>query len=378
MQLQSKFPDMKTTIFSQISALSNEYDAVNLGQGFPSFSPDSYLLDRLAHYTNEGFNQYAPMAGMPRLLESISQLHSNLYGQSISPQNEITITSGATEALFCAISTVVNAGDEVILFDPSYDSYAPNIELNGGVAIRINLNDDFSFDFEKIKDAINSKTKAIILNSPHNPSGKCLTKDELDEFWNLINKKNIYVISDEVYQHIIFDEKKHLSPFNDERFRDRTFAISSFGKTFHVTGWKIGYCVASEELTREFRKIHQYITFSTMSSAQLALSDMLNIKSNAVTGLPDFYQLKREYFRNELKKTMFKVLPCEGSFFQLVDYSELSEKDDMAFCISLIKEYKIAAIPLSSFYQKPPKTKVIRFCFAKDNNTLSSAFNHMV
>lgn len=375
MHFKSKFPDMKTTIFSQISALANQHSAVNLGQGFPSFSPSSYLLERLSYYTNAGFNQYAPMSGMPKLLESVASLHSDVYGAELNSAVEITITSGATEALFCAISTVVNSGDEVIIFDPSYDSYAPNIELNGGKTIRLNLQEDFSFDFELIKKSINTKTKAIILNSPHNPSGKCLTKEELDTFWELIKDHNIYIISDEVYQHIIFDDKKHISPFNDERFRDRTFAISSFGKTFHVTGWKIGYCVANEQLTSEFRKIHQYITFSTLGSAQLALSDMMDNKREEVTGLSDFYAIKRKYFQEQLQKTKFKILPCEGSFFQLVDYSEISSLPDMDFCTSLIKEKSLAAIPMSSFYKSPPNSKIIRFCFAKDNETLSKAFD---
>lgn len=378
MQFESKFPHMKTTIFSEISAVSNEFQATNLGQGFPNFTPSPYLLERLTHYTNEGFNQYAPMSGMPRLLQSVANTHREVYRQKLDAQNEITITSGATEALFCAISTVVNSGDEVIIFDPSYDSYAPNIELNGGVPVRLNLTEDFGFDFEKIKDAITSKTKAIIINSPHNPSGKCLTKEELDSFWELIEDKNIYMISDEVYQHIIFDGKSHLSPFNDERFRERTFAISSFGKTFHVTGWKIGYCVACDLLTKEFRKIHQYITFSTMGSAQLALSDMLDHKGEELQGLSDFYQTKRDFFQSQLKKTHFKILPCDGSFFQLVDYSELSSKGDMDFCIELIKEKKLAAIPLSSFYQTPPKSSIIRFCFAKDNETLERAFQYLI
>lgn len=376
MQFNSKFPEMKTTIFSQISALANEHQATNLGQGFPNFSPSPYLLERLIHHTNEGLNQYAPMTGMPKLLESIAKVHLDIYDQKLDPQNEITITSGATEALFCAISTIVNKDDEVIIFDPSYDSYAPNIELNGGIPVRINLNDDFSFDFEKIKSLISNKTKAIILNSPHNPSSKCLTSPELNEFWDLIKEKNIYIISDEVYQHIIFDGKKHLSPFNDERFRDRTFAISSFGKTFHVTGWKIGYCIAPVNLTKEFRKIHQYITFSTLGSAQMALSDMLEHRSEEIFDLSSFYQKKRDKFQALLKKTKFDILPCEGSFFQLVNYSNLSNETDMDFCTSLIKNKKLAAIPLSSFYKVPPNSKVIRFCFAKDYGTLSKAFDH--
>lgn len=377
MHLESKFLNMKTTIFSEISALANEHGAVNLGQGFPNFSPSPYLLERLSYYTTKGFNQYAPMSGMPKLLDSVAKLHRDIYGQTLDAAKEITITSGATEALFCAISAIVNSGDEVILFDPSYDSYAPNIVLNGGIPVRLNLTSSFEFDFQKIKDAISPKTKAIIINSPHNPSGKCLTKNELDELWNLIEEKNIFIISDEVYQHIIFDDREHISPFNDERFRDRTFAISSFGKTFHVTGWKVGYCVASELLTREFRKIHQYITFCTMGSVQLALSDMLDNKRRDILGLGEFYQAKRDFFQDQIKKTSLKILSCEGSFFQLVDYSEISSMSDLDFCIDLIKEKKIAAIPMSSFYANPPGSNIIRFCFAKDVDTLAKAFDHL-
>lgn len=378
MHFKSKFPSLETTIFSQISALATKHDAINLGQGFPSFSPSSYLLERIKYHIDAGVNQYAPMSGIPKLLASIKAMHKNLYNQNLDENLEITVTSGATEAIFCAISTLVNHGDEVIIFDPSYDSYGPNIELNGGIPVHLNLYKDFTINFENLKDAICSKTKAIILNSPHNPSGKCLTKKDLDQLWDLIGDKNIYIISDEVYQHIIFDNNKHISPFSDERFRDRTFAISSFGKSFHITGWKVGYCVAPKKLSHEFRKIHQYITFSTMGAAQLAISDMIDHNFDEVLGLSKFYEEKRNFFNQSIKKTKFKALPCEGSFFQLVDYTDLSDKKDLDFCVELIQKYKLAAIPLSSFYREAPEQRIIRFCFAKDEKILAQAFNNLL
>lgn len=281
MDITSKFPKMETTIFSQVSTLALKHNAINLGQGFPNFGADPYIIERLNYHSSHGVNQYAPMTGMPQLIESINKLHQS---------GEVTITSGATEAIFCAISAIIHSGDEVIVFDPSYDSYVPNIELNGGIATRINLNADFNIDWNLVESKITSKTKAIILNTPHNPSGKILTQDDLNSLWELIKNKNIFIISDEVYQFITFDGRKHLSPMDDERMSERTFAISSFGKTFHVTGWKVGYCRASSKLTKEFRKIHQYITFCTPGNIQLAISDMLENKIDEVRGLSRFYQ----------------------------------------------------------------------------------------
>ncbi|WP_127716804.1 methionine aminotransferase [Halobacteriovorax sp. HLS] len=377
MKIQSKFPHMKTTIFTQISQLANKHNAVNLGQGFPNFSASEYLLERLAFHTNAGLNQYAPMTGLEKLRQSIVKLHSKVYSQEINGDDEITVTSGATEAIFCAISAITRQDDEVIFFDPSYDSYAPNIELNGGVPVRVNLNGDFSINWELVAKNITSKTKAIILNSPHNPSGKCLTNEDLNSLWELVEDKNIFIISDEVYQHIIFDAKEHLSPFNDQRFRSRTFAISSFGKSLHATGWKVGYCVAPKELSTEFRKIHQYVTFSTPANMQMAISDMLDNKEAEILVLSQFYQYKRDLFQKELEQTDFTILPCEGSFFQLVDYSKISTEEDTVFCTQLIEKYKIATIPLSPFYKQPPKQRLIRFCFAKDDNTLKSALKSL-
>lgn len=366
----SKFPQMGTTIFSQISAMANQYNAVNLGQGFPNFMANSYLLERASVHTQEGMNQYAPLQGMEALRLSIKKIHQLEYSSDIDHDSEVTVTSGATEAIFCAIASIVHSGDEVIVFDPSYDSYVPNIQLCGARAVRINLEKDFSIDWRKVQSKITTKTKCIILNSPHNPSGKTLTSQDLDGLWNIIEDKNIFIISDEVYQHIIFDNKKHLSPFCDERMRERTFAISSFGKTFHVTGWKIGYCVAPESLTKEFRKIHQYITFCSPANFQLALSELIDQRYGEITNLSAFYQRKRDQFQNGLEKSNFILLSSEGSFFQLVDYSAIDDCGDVEFCQKLIKNHGVAGIPISVFYEKPPEQKIIRFCFAKTTETL--------
>lgn len=373
MKLQSKFPSLGTTIFSKISTMANQYNALNLGQGFPDFSPSPYLLEKAHAHTQAGANQYAPMSGAAPLRCAIQSLHRDFYQAEINADQEITVTSGATEAIFCAISAVVHPGDEVIVFDPSYDSYIPNIELNGGVPVRINLNEDFEIPWGKVKESISAKTRCIIINSPHNPSGALLKTEELDLLWDMVKDTNIVIISDEVYQHIIFDNKTHVSPFNDERFRDRTFAISSFGKTFHVTGWKVGYCVAAPNLTQEFRKVHQYITYCTPANLQLAIADMLDNKRDEVRGLSAFYQQKRDLFQDLIKDSKFKILPCSGSYFQLVDYSELDDCDDLEFCEKLIKEHGLAAIPISVFYNTPPAQKVIRFCFAKEDETLLQA-----
>ncbi len=370
MKLKSKFPLMETTIFSKISTLAVEYGAHNFGQGFPNFEPDPYLIERLDFHSKNKANQYAPMHGTQALRNSIQNLMSSLYKVTPDANSEITITSGATEALFCAISALVHLGDEVIVFDPSYDSYIPNIELNGGLAKRISLTDDYEIPWNLVAQNINEKTKCIILNSPHNPTGKVLTQKDLDQLWELIKDKNIYLISDEVYQHIIFDNRKHISPYLDKRMHERTFSISSFGKTFHATGWKVGYCLGCEELTWEFRKIHQYITFCTPQNLQLAISDMLSAKLNQVQELGAFYQEKRDQFQSYLKQSGLKLLPVEGSYFQVVDYQGISDLEDTDFAIELIKTKGFASIPLSVFYEIRPKTKRLRLCFAKTEDVL--------
>lgn len=372
--LKTKFPNIGTTIFTTMSALANEHKAINLGQGFPNFEGDSFLFERLNFHTHNGANQYAPMPGVEKLRQQISLMQKSVYATNVDPMSEITVTSGATEAIFCAISAVVEKGDEVIIFDPSYDSYVPNIELNGGIPIRIALKAPlFEIDWNEVKSKISKKTKMIIVNTPHNPTGTILTANDLNELWNLIEDKNIFVLSDEVYQHIIFDNKKHISAFNDERFRERTFAISSFGKTYHATGWKVGYCLAPANLTVEFRKVHQYITFCTMASTQLSIADMMEKFPNYYAELATFYQAKRDLFLSGIKDTRFKPLHTLGSYFQLVDYSDISDKHDQDFCIDLIKEFKVTTIPISAFYENAPKQNILRLCFAKTDDLLQQA-----
>ncbi len=377
MKIESKFPSMGMTIFTQISLLAAEKKAINLGQGFPDFDCESYLFERLNYYVKGGRNQYAPLMGMPALRESIVNMQRELYDVPLNRDDEVTITSGATEGVFCALSALVSQGDEVIVFDPCYDSYVPNIEFNKGTPVRINLEGDFSVDWNKVESAITEKTKVILLNFPHNPGGKVLTSMDLDCLWEIIKDKNIFLISDEVYQHIIFDKRKFLSPFNDSRMRERTLAIASFGKTYHITGWKIGYCLGAPELTKEFRKVLQYVTFCTFTPAQLAISDMMNQRSNYYGELAEFYQGKRDFFCEGLKKTAFKPLPVEGSYFQLVDYSEISDKSDFEFCLELIDQKGVAAIPVSSFYGKKPAQKLIRLCFAKTDDVLRTALDKL-
>lgn len=376
MKIESKFPDIKESIFPKISRLSAQANAVNLGQGFPNFEADQYIFDRLKYYTDNGYNQYSPLAGQIKLREQIAKAHHNVYGQTFSMEKEITITTGATEAIFCAISSVIKSGDEAIIFDPGYDSYNPNVRLNGGIPVHINLSmNPISYDWNEVAQKVNDKTKLIVLNTPHNPTGLTLKQADLDSLWEIVKDKNIFILSDEVYQHIIFDKQIHLSPINDERFRSRTFAVSSFGKTFHNTGWRLGYCIAPTNLTEELRKIHQYITYCSMGSTQMAIADMMEQYPNYFSELATFYEQKRDLFRSELQKTKFESLPCEGSYFQLVDYRHYSQENDETFCEGLIKSKKLAAIPITPLFKDAPKHTYIRFCFAKTDDVLRSAFD---
>jgi len=374
--LKSKFPDIQESIFPKISRLANENSAINLGQGYPDFEADPFIFERLNYYTHNGYNQYSPLAGHEKLRHEITKSHLKIYGTEFSHEHEVTVTTGATEAIFCAISTIINPGDEVIIFDPGYDSYNPNVRLNGGKPIHLNLDiHNPGYDWELVKSTITDKTKLIVLNTPHNPTGLTLKKNDLDSLWELIKDKDIYILSDEVYQHIIFDNKKHISPINDERFRERTFSVSSFGKSFHTTGWRLGYCIAPKELTKELRKIHQYITYCSMGSAQMAIADMMEKHPQYFAELGLFYQRKRDLFLDKLKATKFTALPCEGSYFQIVDYSAYSKKPDLDFCTDLIMDKKLAAIPISALYIDAPEQQIIRFCFAKTNKVLESSLD---
>lgn len=373
--LTSKLPEVGTTIFTTMSELSNKHNAINLAQGFPDFDAHEYLKKRVCHYINKGVNQYAPMSGVPALNQAIANKIKQHYQCDVSPENEITVTSGATEALFAAIHAVTRQGDEAILFDPAYDSYAPAVELAGGKTIHLPLTgEDYSIDWDKLSETINDKTRLIIINSPHNPTGSILSMDDLEQLWQLIQSSNIMIVSDEVYEHIIFDGKQHASVLRHPELAERSFVISSFGKTFHMTGWKIGYCVAPQSMTMEFRKIHQFLTFCTSSPMQYGIADMLSKFPTYSEELPDFYEEKRNCFRDALKQTRFKLLPCRGTYFQLADYSEISDLDDLEFCFWLTKTVGIAAIPISPFYKSPSTDpKRIRFCFAKGEETLLQA-----
>ncbi|MCS6821433.1 MAG: methionine aminotransferase [Microscillaceae bacterium] len=378
MQIISKLPQVGTTIFTVMSALANEVGAVNLSQGFPDFPIDNTL----AHYTHEamqkGLNQYAPMAGLPLLREALAHKLSQTYHFNCSPAENITITSGATEALFAAITALVSEGDEVIIFEPAYDSYVPAIELNKGVAIRIALTpESYQIDWQKVKESISPRTKAILINTPHNPTGTVLSQQDLLNLVEVVRNTNIWIISDEVYEHIIFDNIRHESVLHYPELRERSMAIYSFGKTFHATGWKIGYCVAPAEATKEFRKVHQFLTFSTVTPMQYALAIYLQNPENYLH-LPSFYEKKRNTFAQMMQETPFQLLPCQGTYFQLASYKHLSDEKDTDYTIRLTKEVGVATIPVSVFYQEPQDHKVIRFCFAKKEETLARAVEKLI
>ena len=374
MQLQSKLPKVGTTIFSVMSQLAIEHKAVNLGQGFPDFDGPQSLRDALDAAMSMGRNQYAPMTGIAQLREQIALKSEKLYGCRVNPNTEVTVTSGATEALFAAIAACVRSGDEVIVLDPCYDSYEPAIELSGGRAVHIPLRlPDFSVDWQRVKDAVTAKTRMILVNSPHNPSGAVFSPADLDRLAEITRGTEILVLSDEVYEHIIFDGLEHQSALRHAELAARSFVVSSFGKTYHCTGWKVGYCIAPPTLSAEFRKVHQYLTFCTFQPAQWAFAEVLERDPQHYLDLPRFYQAKRDRFRALLGPSKFKLLPVSGAYFQLVDYSAISGKDDLTFCEWLIREAGVAAIPVSAFYETPPNSRLIRFCFAKNDDTLSAA-----
>lgn len=373
MPITSKLPNIQTTIFTVMSQLAAEHKALNLSQGFPDFNAPSDLLERVSKHMQAGHNQYAPMMGVAVLREAIASKVASLYHTSINSDTEVTVTSGATDALFTAITTVVQQGDEVIVFDPAYDAYEPAIELAGGKAVHIPLQaHDFSINWQQVKDALSPKTKAIILNSPHNPSGAVLSGDDIQALRNIVADYDVLLISDEVYEHIIY-QAPHCSILRYPDLLARAFVISSFGKTYHVTGWKVAYCIAPPVLTAEFRKVHQYISFCTVTPMQYALAEFMQ-QSNHHLELAGFYQAKRDRFVQGLANSRFKVLPCAGTYFQLLDYSGISDLEDVVFARQLTQEQGIASIPISVFYQKPPAEQcILRFCFAKNDETLDQA-----
>ncbi len=377
MSIPSKLPQVGTTIFTVMSKMAQDYGAINLSQGYPGFGSDPVLLELVAKYTLEGYNQYAPMSGIPQLREVMVEKTERCYGVKVDPDTEVTIVSGATEAIFSAVTAIVKPGDEVIVLEPAYDSYEPAILLSGGIPIHIPLKlPDFSVDWDRVRSAVNYKTKLIMVNSPHNPTGYVWTKEDLNQLAALISDRDIFVVSDEVYEHITFDGRPHLSLLTHPVLREKTFVCGSYGKTFHVTGWKIGFCIAPEELTKEFRKIHQFVTFSTVTPLQYALASYLKTPEH-YEQIPGFYQKKRDLFVEGLKETGLSFTPAEGSFFQMASYEHLSEMSDRELAERMTKELKVACIPVSAFYHDHKDDKLIRFCFAKEESELQEALSRL-
>ena len=364
----SKLPNVGVSIFTQMSALAQSVGAINLSQGFPGFNPDSLLIERLAYHASHGKNQYSPASGVPELRNQLGLL----YG--CNPDTEVTVTSGAAEALFCAIATVVSKGDEVIILEPAYDLYAPAVETQGGTPVFVQMKyPDFTIDWQEIEDKITSRTKLIIVNTPHNPTGKVLKQSDISALEGIVSRyPELLLVSDEVYEHIIFDGNVHLSLRDSEILRERTFMCSSFAKTFHITGWKIGYCIAPAALSAEFRKVHQYVTFCSFTPAQYAIADYLE-SSKSYLDLSDFYQKKRDLFVDALTQSDFKILPSEGTFFQNVSFAHLSGQSDVAVSKNLTEKPGVASIPTSVFYNNNTDHKILRFCFAKDDEVLLQA-----
>lgn len=372
-RIHSKLPEVGSSIFSVMTRMANEYNAINLSQGFPDFNCPDELIDLVHHFQKKGFNQYAPMQGVLPLRFEISKKIEKLHGRNYDSENEVTITAGATQALYTAISCLVGKYDEVIIFEPAYDSYAPAVKMNLGKPVFIPLNyDDYSINWELTAKKINSRTRLIILNSPHNPTGSIISLNDLRILENIVKGKNVFIISDEVYEHITFDGYEHISLSRSDILANRSFIISSFGKTYHTTGWKMGYCVGPEYMMNEFRKLHQFVVFSANTPTQLAYSDFLKNASHYLE-LGSFYQKKRDYFIEKIQKSKFKIKKCSGTYFQLLDYSDISNKNDMQFSRQLATETGVAVIPLSPFYKKGSDGRIIRVCFAKSNEVLSRA-----
>ncbi|ARS36776.1 methionine aminotransferase [Pontibacter actiniarum] len=369
----SKLPDVGASIFTVMSALANEHQAINLSQGFPDFNCPEPLIHLADKYMREGFNQYAPMAGMPQLRHKISLKTEKMYGFSPDPDTEVTVTSGATEALNAAITAVVKPGDEVVVLEPCYDSYAPVIRLCGGAPMYVPLSlPDFSIDWDQVKKRVSSRTRLIIINTPHNPTGAVMSRQDMDTLANLLDGTDILVLSDEVYEHMVFDGQEHYSALQHPQLRERSFVVSSFGKTYHTTGWKVGYAVAPAPLTNELRKMHQFITFCTATPLQLAIADFMEEETHYL-GLPDFYQAKRDFFLEQLKQTRFEFIPSAGTYFQLVKYDGITDAYDVDFARHLTTQTGVAAIPVSAFYHDKTDNKYLRFCFAKSEETLRAA-----
>lgn len=373
MQISSKLPHVGTTIFTTMSALAREHNAINLSQGFPDFDCSPKLMEHANHYIKSGFNQYAPMPGTIQLRERVAEIISLSYGANYNPETEITVTAGATQAIYTAIAAFISSGDEVIVFEPAYDCYVPAIEVHGGIAVYSQLNpEDFSINWQDVRSKINSKTKAILINSPHNPSGTIISENDIKELEKIISGTNILVISDEVYEHMVFDGAKHQSVAKSKILKDQSILVSSFGKTVHTTGWKIGYVAAPKEIMLEFRKVHQFLVFVVNHPLQLALADFLADTKN-YTELRDFYQGKRDLFLKLTASSRLIPLKTAGTYFQLMSFKNFSHESDTELAIRLTTEKKLATIPLSVFYKEKTDHHLLRFCFAKKDETLERA-----
>ncbi|WP_435624126.1 methionine aminotransferase [Flagellimonas sp.] len=373
LNFNSKLPEVKTTIFTVVGKMANEYKAINLAQGFPDFSPDAKLLGLYKKALNGNYNQYAPMTGAQQLREVIVEKIEKTYGKKYEVDKEVTVTAGATQAIYTAITAFVSKGEEVIVLKPAYDCYEPAIELAGGVPVLIQLKGkEFKIDWEEFRDKITSKTRMVIINTPHNPSGQILTETDILALQDILRDTHIILLSDEVYEHIVFDDEVHQSASRFEDLSTRSIICSSFGKTFHVTGWKVGYCVGPSDLMHEFNKIHQFNVFCVNHPAQIALAEYLQ-KEEHYLNLNDFYQKKRDYFLNAISGSRFKFTPSRGSYFQLLDYSDITDERDVALNERFIKYYKLASIPMSVFNINERDDKLLRFCFAKTEETLDKA-----
>jgi methionine aminotransferase len=374
----SKLPQVGTTIFTIMSALASELGAVNLSQGFPDYDTSPELIELVNKAMKNGYNQYAPMAGYMPLREAISQKTEKLYGAVYNPDTEITITAGGTQAIFTAIATVIHPNDEVIIFEPAFDCYAPAIKVAGGIVKSLELEPpDYAIRWDMVRRLTNNRTKMIILNSPHNPTATILRQEDIEELSAIVRNQEIIILSDEVYEHLIYDGQPHLSMCRYPELQQRSFIVASFGKPFHATGWKVGYCMAPAALMNEFRKVHQFLVFCVNSPMQVAIAKYLKNEQNYL-GLREFFQQKRDYFRKGLEGTRFEILPCSGSYFQSVRYSRITDEKDADFAIRLTNEIGVASIPVSAFYNMGTDHHVLRFCFAKRQETLDKAVDRLI
>ncbi|MES2418809.1 MAG: methionine aminotransferase [Bacteroidota bacterium] len=376
--INSKLPTVGTSIFTVMSKLAQEHAAINLSQGFPDYKTDPKLIEFVIDALKDGHNQYAPMAGIPALRELIAEKTQRFYAAQYHPETEVTITAGGTQAIFTALAATINAGDEVIVFEPAYDCYAPAVKLLGGLVKPFELHGpDYTIDWEMVKKLFTANTRMIILNSPHNPTGSILNKTDIDALIKLTKNTDILILSDEVYEHIIFDGAKHQSVALYPELRERSFIVASFGKLIHTTGWKIGYCLAPDKLMSEFRKVHQFNVFSVNTPMQVGIANYLRT-TNVFDELAGFFEQKRNLFRSLLSETKFKLLPCKGSYFQCVSYNHISNEKDTDMAKRLITDFGVASIPVSAFYTKNIDDKILRFCFAKEQDTLEKAVERLV